>query len=105
MSTEQKVNFEKFFEAQSFYQTLRFTEGNRLFLCDVIDGVIVYRNLTVQACWATWQHLYSKIETAAKEIDEISDSYWKRWDTFADGYDQGNAAAYEHAARIIKDVL
>lgn len=105
MSTEQKANFEQFFEAQSFFPKLKYIHGERLFDCDEIDGAITYRNLTVNACWATWQHLYSKIETAAKEIDEISDNYWKRWDIFADGYDQGNAAAYEHAARIIKDVL
>lgn len=54
---QNKENFERFFEAQPFHQTLRFTEGNRLFICDVIDGVTTYRNLTVQACWATWQHL------------------------------------------------
>ena len=102
MSNEQKANFERFFEAQPFHQTLRFTEGNRLFICDVIDGVNTYRNLTVQACWATWQYLDSKTESVAQELDRLSDHHWLQWDVHADGYDQGKASAYEHAAQLIQ---
>lgn len=80
MSNEQKANFERFFEAQPFHQTLRFTEGNRLFICDVIDGVTTYRNLTVQACWATWQHLGNMEQCyieKKKEVEEVQEKVSK----------------------------
>lgn len=100
---QNKENFEQFFEAQPFHQTLRFTEGNRLFICDVIDGVTNYRNLTVQACWATWQHMDSKTASATQELDRLADHHWLQWDIHADGYDQGKASAYEHAAQLMQE--
>lgn len=70
---QNKENFEQFFEAQPFHQTLRFTEGNRLFICDVIDGVTTYRNLTVQACWATWQHLSNMEQCYIEKKKQVED--------------------------------
>lgn len=70
---QNKENFEQFFTAQPFHQTLRFTEGNRLFICDVIDGVTTYRNLTVQACWATWQHLSNMEQCYIEKKKQVED--------------------------------
>lgn len=72
MSTEQKENFEQFFEAQSFFPKLKYIHGERLFDCDEIDGAITYRNLTVNACWATWQHQQAQTDEVTHLAIELA---------------------------------
>jgi len=63
-----QINFQEWFKQQPFYSTLVFTHGDRLFDCDVTDGVIEYRNLTVGACWATWQELQRRIDALNEQL-------------------------------------
>lgn len=55
---EQKRIFQDWFAQQSFHFDLVRIYGDRLFDCDVVDGVATYRTAAVQISWETWQHQY-----------------------------------------------
>lgn len=66
-----KTVFQEWFTQQPFHSKLVFSHGDRLFDCDVVEGVATYRVLPVQVSWVTWQELQTKNDRLQKRFNHL----------------------------------